>query len=287
MSIEIGLMAEGQEGVSWEDWRALAVAVERSGFDGLYTSDHYLSEVPGARRGGLDAWGAVCGLAAVTERIRLGTLVSPATFRHPSVLAKLATTADHISGGRVDVGVGIGWYGAEHRAHGFAFPPARARMDRLEEQVEILCRSWADGEFSFAGAHYEVDRLDALPKPVQRPRPRLVVGGSGGPRGLALAARWADEYNMPAATEDEIVATRAALARAFEDAERDPDMARFSIIVDLPAGATAAAPSELANRILRLAELGVDRVILEPPLPVDVELIDLIDAEVLPAVRSA
>jgi len=315
MSTEFGLMAEGQEGVRWEDWLALAAAAERGGFDGLYTSDHYLSEAPRSGRAALDAWGVVCALAAVTERIRLGTVVSPATFRHPSVLAKLAATADHVSGGRVDVALGTGWHRPEHRAYGFSFPRARTRMDVLEEQVEILCRSWADGEFSFTGIHYELERLDALPKPVQRPRPRLVVGGSGGPRGLALAGRWADEYNSPHPTDEQVVERRAALARAFEAAGRDPATARFSVMMPVLTGAdrgevdtrvdavarlraadgrgalpdtwiVGTAP-EVAERLRRLVELGVDRVILEPPLHTDIEMVDLLAAEVLPAVRSA
>ncbi len=304
-------MAEGQEGVTWPDWRALAEAAERHGFDGLYSSDHYLSESDPAGRGAFDAWGVLCALAAVTSRIRLGTVVSPATFRHPSVLAKLAVTVDHVSGGRVDVAMGTGWFEAEHRAYGFPFASPRTRMEVLEEQVEILRRSWSEGAFSFAGVHYEVTDLDALPKPLQEPHPRLVVGGGGGPRSIALAARWADEYNSPSPTDEQIAERRAALAVAFERAGRDPATARFSIMTPVVVGAdraelewrTAAAgrfrgepvdpatwligtPERINERLRELAALGVDRVLLEPALHTDLDQIDLIGREVLPAARG-
>src|SRR5215217_5106897 len=158
-------MIEGQEDVTWADWVALAEACERLGFEALFRSDHYLSLDGQDGRGSLDAWSTICGLAAGTRSVRLGTLVSPATFRHPSVLAKSAVTADHISGGRVEVGIGTGWNEAEHRAYGFRFPSMRERMDRLAEQLEIVTRSWQDGAYSFAGEHWSVEELDALPKP--------------------------------------------------------------------------------------------------------------------------
>ncbi len=188
-------MIEGQEDVTWEDWLALARACEEHGVESLFRSDHYLSAAGRGERGSLDAWATIAALAAVTSTVRLGTLVSPATFRHPSELAKVVATADHVSGGRVELGIGTGWMEAEHAAYGFSFPPLRERMAVLEEQLELIAGEWADGPFSLQGSHYAVRDLDALPKPVQRPRPNLIVGGSGGPRSLALAARLADEYN--------------------------------------------------------------------------------------------
>src|SRR4051794_41218281 len=155
-------MIEGQMGVTWPDWLALAEACERLGFETLFRSDHYGALESSAPAGSLDAWSTVCGLAAVTRTLRLGTLVSPATFRHPSVLAKSAVTADHISGGRIEVGLGTGWLEAEHRAYGFEFPSMRARMDRLAEQLEIVAGSWGPGPFSFQGEHWTVEALDAL-----------------------------------------------------------------------------------------------------------------------------
>src|ERR687893_2094606 len=133
--MRFAVMIEGQEDVTWEDWVAIAEACERLGFEALFRSDHYASVVGNGARRSLDAWGTLCGLAAVTSTLRLGTLVSPATFRHPSVLAKNAVTADHISGGRIEVGLGTGWSEVEHRAYGFPFPSMKTRMDRLPQQL--------------------------------------------------------------------------------------------------------------------------------------------------------
>src|SRR6185312_16544181 len=177
--MRVCLMIEGQEGVTWEQWQAIATTAEASGFDALFRSDHYLSIV-GQAQGSLDAWGTLAGLAAVTSRIRLGTLVSPATFRHPSVLAKSAVTVDHISGGRVEVGIGAGWNELEHRSYGFPFPEQiGTRMEVMAEQAEIVVRSLEAEQFSFAGKHYTVENLNALPKSVQRPRLPVVMGGAG------------------------------------------------------------------------------------------------------------
>ncbi len=191
-------MIEGQEGVTWEQWVALARACEQHGFEGLFRSDHYLAFARQNERGALDPWATISALAAVTDRIRLGTMVSPVTFRHPANLAKLVVTADHVSGGRVELGMGAGWFEEEHRAFGFPFPDTRERMDMLAEQVEIVHGLWGgEGDvFSFAGKHYRLDACPALPKPFQDPHPPLIMGGRAGPRSAALAARWADEYDV-------------------------------------------------------------------------------------------
>src|SRR5215218_3095808 len=141
-------MIEGQEGVEWADWIALAQACERLGFAALFRSDHYLSVDGHGERGSLDAWGTVSALAAITSTLRLGTLVSPATFRHPSMLAKAVVTADHISRGRVELGIGTGWLADEHVAYGFPFPPMARRMAILAEQLEVIRGAWADEPFS-------------------------------------------------------------------------------------------------------------------------------------------
>src|SRR4051794_1084636 len=193
-SVRVGLMIEGQEDVSWDQWVALARACEESGIETLFRSDHYLSVQGAQGSASLDAWATVNALAAITSRLRLGTLVSPATFRHPSVLAKTVVTADHVSGGRVELGMGAGWLDAEHRAYGFPFHDTRTRLDVLEEQLQIIRGQGGGGPFSFGGKDYAIEALDALPKAVQRPGPPLILGGSGGPRGLRLAARYADEY---------------------------------------------------------------------------------------------
>src|SRR4051812_31279418 len=228
--MRFAVMIEGQEDVTWEDWLALAEACERLGFDALFRSDHYLSVMGDPARGALDAWATVCGLAAVTSTVRLGTLVSPATFRHPSVLAKMVVTADHISGGRVEFGIGAGWNEREHRAFGFEFPSMRTRMDQRAEQVEIVHRSWTEERFSFQGEHWTIEDLDALPKPVQSPHPTLLMGGAAGPRAAALAARWADEYNVVMASPEEAAQSRERLRAACEQAGRDPATLRFSLM---------------------------------------------------------
>ena len=190
------LMLEGQEGVDWPDWLDAARTAERLGFEAIFTSDHYLSVMPatGRDRGSSDAWTILSALAASTQTIRLGTLVSPATFRHPSVLAKAAVTVDQVSGGRVEIGMGAGWWEREHRAHGFAFPDVRTRFDMLEEQLEVVHGLLTDDRFSFHGACYELDDVAFAPKGVQ-PLAPIVIGGKGGPRIAALASRWADEFN--------------------------------------------------------------------------------------------
>jgi alkanesulfonate monooxygenase SsuD/methylene tetrahydromethanopterin reductase-like flavin-dependent oxidoreductase (luciferase family) len=218
--MRVCLMIEGQESVSWSDWLALAKACEESAIDALFRSDHYLSVMGRPERSSLDAWTTIAALAAVTSTLRLGTLVSPATFRHPSVLAKSVVTADHISGGgRIELGMGAGWLEAEHRAYGFPFPPTGERFAMLEEQIEIVRREWDQGQFDFEGEHYRIQGLEALPKPLSPPN--LIVGGRARPRSLALAAKWADEYNLVMMTAEECRAAVPAIEEAWEKAGRE------------------------------------------------------------------
>lgn len=307
------LMIEGQEDVTWDQWRALAAACESHGIEALLRSDHYLSVEMRVERGSLDAWATLSALAAVTSRIRLGTLVSPATFRHPSVLAKLVTTVDHVSGGRAELGIGAGWHEAEHRAYGIPFPDTRTRMDVLEEQLEIVTRSWQDGAFSFSGRHYSVEGLDALPKPLQRPRPNLIVGSRGGPRSARLAARFADEFNTFHAPPAEIGERFERVAAACEDAGRDRSTMTFSAMLttlvgrdradferrlDALAERRGAASSvevgddwvagtvdEAADRLREFERAGVERVMLQHHLHDDVEMVELIGRELVPRFR--
>jgi F420-dependent oxidoreductase-like protein len=248
--MRVCLMIEGQEDVTWEQWLALAGACEEHGLEALFRSDHYGPLMGMPDRGSLDAWATLAGLAARTSRIRLGTLVSPATFRHPSVLAKMVVTADHISGGRVELGLGAGWHEGEHRAFGFEFPPTPVRMERLAEQLEIVSRTFTDDVFSFSGRPYHLQDLRALPKPVQRPRPTLLVGGAAGPRSLALAARWADEYNTTAVALEELPERRRRQQEAWREAGRDPDMARLSLMTTCVAGRDRAEVEERVGRVL-------------------------------------
>jgi alkanesulfonate monooxygenase SsuD/methylene tetrahydromethanopterin reductase-like flavin-dependent oxidoreductase (luciferase family) len=215
--MRVCLMIEGQESVSWDEWLALAKACEESPIDALFRSDHYLSVMGKADRGSLDAWATIAGLSAVTSSLRLGTLVSPATFRHPSVLAKNVVTADHISGGgRIELGMGTGWLEDEHAAYGFPFPPMGERFELLEEQIEIVRRQWDEADLEFAGEHYSLSG-NALPKPLSPPN--LIVGGRAKPRSLRLAARWADEYNLVMMTAEECAEAVPLVRRAWEEAE--------------------------------------------------------------------
>jgi F420-dependent oxidoreductase-like protein len=309
--MRFAVMIEGQEDVGWDDWVAVARACERLGFEALFRSDHYGSVEGVDARGSLDAWGTLCGLAGVTSTVRLGTLVSPATFRHPSVLAKNAVTADHISGGRIELGIGTGWHEREHRAYGFPFPSMKTRMDRLAEQLEIVRGSFADGPFSFDGEHWSVQELDALPKPVQRPLP-LLMGGAAMPRGAALAARYAAEYNVVHASPDAAAESRARLEAACRDAGRDPATLRFSLMHAVLIGADeadlreraerlaehscdpvsldelrrtwlAGTPDELVARLREYEAVGVERVMFQHLLHRDEAALELIAAEVMPA----
>jgi F420-dependent oxidoreductase-like protein len=305
-------MIEGQEDVTWDDWVALAETCERAGVEALFRSDHYLSVDGAFERGALDAWGTINALAARTSTLRLGTMVSPSSFRHPSVLAKLATTADHVSGGRIELGLGTGWSEVEHTAYGFPFRPIGERMDVLEEQLEIIHDGhWGDGPFSFEGEHYTLANLDARPKPVQRPHPPLIMGGAAGPRAARLAARFADEYNTVTATLAEIEQRRGAIVAACERAGRAP--IPFSVMTTALIGADEAeverraralseltgAPVDLASvadtwiagtveqvteRLRAYEEAGVERIFLQHLLHRDLDMVELVGRALVPAV---
>jgi F420-dependent oxidoreductase-like protein len=310
-------MVEGQESVTWDQWVGLARACEDHGLEGLFRSDHYVSVFGDPSRGSLDAWATLAGLAALTERIRLGTLVSPVTFRHPSVLAKQAVTVDHISAGRVELGLGAGWHVAEHQAYGFDYPDDSERMALLEEQLEVIHRQWHVQPLDFEGRHYRLRDLHALPKPVQSPHPPLIVGGHGGRRSAGLAARWADEYNTVFGTAEECARLRAIVAEAWEREGRDPGAIRFSVMTGCVVGTdrqevrvraqavmdtaretgdpeaflrersdewVAGTVSEAVDRLRELSDAGVDRVMLQHLAPQDLEMVELLGREVAPAV---
>jgi F420-dependent oxidoreductase-like protein len=317
--MRVALMVEGQEGVSWDDWLRLARACEQHGVEALFRSDHYGSILTNPWQAAHDAWATISALGALTERLRLGTLVSPATFRHPSVLARLAVTADHVSQGRVEVGMGAGWYEREHEAHGFPFDDDRTRFERFAEQVEIVVRSWTEDGFDFEGTHYRLVDARAEPKPAQKPHPPLILGGSARPRSATLAARFADEYNSPFASIEQCRARRKALDDACRAADRDPETLPYSLMTLTTVGAGRA---ELRDRVRRVLELrgddrdpdavlaeehdawllgtveqvaerleayraaGVSRVMLQHLDHEDLDMIELIGRRLAPAVRQ-
>jgi F420-dependent oxidoreductase-like protein len=255
--MRVALMIEGQEGVAWDEWLRLARLAEDTGFEGLFRSDHYTAIIrPDADA--LDAWATLAGLAAVTSRIRLGTMVSPATFRHPSVLARMAVTVDHISGGRVEVGMGSGWYEREHLAHGFPFLNGKQRFELFAEQVEVVVRSWSGKRFDHEGPAYTLRDQLALPKPVQQPHPPLVLGGTVKRRFAALAARYATEVNTLGAPDGELRARKDALDRACAEAGRDPATLGYSVMTACFLGETDADVEARVGRFLTVRGDGGD-----------------------------
>jgi F420-dependent oxidoreductase-like protein len=313
--MRVALMIEGQEGVSWEQWLALARACEEHGIEALFRSDHYLSQSFPHERAAHDAWTTLAGLAAHTSKLRLGSLVSPVTFRHPSVLANAVATVDHISGGRVELGMGAGWMELEHTAFGFPFPPLSERLERLAEEVEIVHRLWTEEHVTFSGRHYRLEDCPALPKPVQRPRPPILIGGRAKPGSVRPAVRFADEYNLIGSSLDEYAAARKSLDEACERAGRDPSTLRLSVMTGFLLGAdrgglleharltmerwgaelapeealarfeargTAGTPEQLLEGFSRLEEAGVERIMLQHIRHDDLETLALLGREVVP-----
>src|SRR5919202_1681607 len=258
-------MIEGQEDVTWEQWLALADACEEYGIDTLFRSDHYLGIVSGERTGSLDAWTLLSALAARTTTLRLGTMVSPVTFRHPSLLARAVVTVDHVSNGRVEIGMGAGWMQREHEAFGFPFPERRVRLELLAEQVEIVHRQLTEERFDFEGRHYVLRGCTALPKPVQQPRrPPLILGGAAKGGTTRVAARFADEYNTTFAGPEEFAQRARRVREACEREGRDPGTMRLSLMTG--------------------CVVGRERVMLQHLLHDDVEMVALIGSELAPLV---
>jgi F420-dependent oxidoreductase-like protein len=248
--VRVNLMIEGQESVTWPQWLALATAAEAAGLEGLFRSDHYQSVQGRTERSSLDAWTTIAALAQATATIRLGTMVSPTSFRHPSVLAKDVVTADHVSGGRVELGMGAGWHELEHTTYGFPFHDLGTRYDVFEEQVEIVVRQMTEARFDFRGEHYTLDGCEARPKPVQTPKVPVIIGGTAKPRSARIAARWAEEYNTVFPSPDAVRGRKAAVDRACVEVGRDPLV--FSMMTGCLLGADDA---EVRDRARRLREL--------------------------------
>jgi F420-dependent oxidoreductase-like protein len=315
--MRFAIMLEPQQGITYAEQLAVAQRAEAAGFEAFFRSDHYDS-FPGPNNlPTTDAWTVLAGIARETSTIRLGTLVSPVTYRLPGPFAKIVTTVDEMSGGRVDVALGTGWHEVEHARLGIPFPPVAERAEMLEESLAILHGLWEEPDgWSWDGPRWPI--VDALfrPKPVQRPHPPIIVGGGGTPRGLRIAARYADEFNMTDNNRTAIVERYAALDAACRAIGRDPASIRRSAMIGVLVGHDAAevarrrtallagfgtpeqgepwlerhlpswitcTPDHFRAQVAELAELGVERVMLQDFLPRDLAMIDLLGSELIRA----
>jgi F420-dependent oxidoreductase-like protein len=248
--MRLRVFTEPQQGFTYDQQLAIARTAEEVGFDAFFRSDHFLAfDTDDGRPGPTDAFITLAGLARETTRIQLGTLVASATFRLPGPLAIAVAQIDAMSGGRVELGLGAGWFEEEHRAYGIPFPPTKERFDRLEEQLELIRGLWTtpEGErYSYEGRYYALINSPALPKPVQRPHPPIIVGGLGPRRSPDLAARYADEFNTPFARPELATELFAAVQVACERIDRDPASMRLSSAVTTtrsPGGRRPSAPT--------------------------------------------
>ena len=298
--MDLRTFTEPQQGASYDDLLAVAKRTEECGFDGFFRSDHFLTMNDGdGLPGPTDSWVTLGALARETSRIRLGTLVTSATFQLPGPLAIAVAQVDQMSGGRVDFGIGSGWFEAEHTAYGIPFPSLRERFDRLEEQLEIITGLWASEKpYSFAGRHYTVVDSPGLPKPAQRPGPPVIVGGKGPKRTPALAARFAAEFNVPFSSLEETaagfdtvrsvadrplvlsMAQTVACGRTAAELRR-----RMDAIGPAAARAITGTPDALVEKLGRFGEAGATRAFLQILDIHDLDHVDVIASEVAPQLR--
>jgi alkanesulfonate monooxygenase len=306
---DLRIFIEPQQGASYDDILGVAATAERLGFGAFFRSDHYLKmgNVTGLP-GPSDAWTTLAGLARDTTSIRLGTLVTSATFRLPGPLAITVAGVDQMSGGRVELGLGAGWYEAEHTAYGISFPDVGTRFDRLEEQLAIITGLWrtSEGEtYSFDGDQYVVRDSPALPKPVQAGGPPIIVGGKGPHRTPALAAQYASEFNFAFAPVEAFTEQRDRVIAACEKVDRDPATMLWSTAVvvcaavdeagvvrraaaigrdpdELRRNGAAGTIDETAATLRRWIDAGVDRIYLQILDLADLEHLDVLASEVAP-----
>jgi F420-dependent oxidoreductase-like protein len=309
--MKLRIFTEPQQGADYQTLRTVALAAEELAFDAFFRSDHYLKmgEVSGLP-GPTDTWITLAGLALETSRIRLGTLVTAATFRLPGPLAVAVAQVDQMSGGRVEFGLGTGWFEAEHTAYGIPFPPLGERFARLEEQLAVITGLWATDEgqrFSYDGTYYQLTDSPGLPKPAQRPRPPVLLGGAGQRRTPRLAARFADEFNVPFHSLNDSAAAFARVREACEAAGRYPASMTYSVAQRVCCGKDEAefrrraeaigvkpeemreaglggTPGEVAAKIAEFAEIGADRVYLQVLDLSDLDHLELIASDVMPQV---
>jgi F420-dependent oxidoreductase-like protein len=306
--VELRIFTEPQMGATYDDLLAVARRTEETGFDAFFRSDHYLAMGGDGLPGPTDAWVSLAGLARETSRIRLGTLMTAGTFRLPGPLAISVAQVDQMSGGRVELGIGAGWFEAEHTAYGIPFPSLGERFDRYEEQLAIISGLWntpAGETFDFEGTYYGLVDSPALPKPVQDGGIPVIVGGSGKKRTPRLAARYAAEFNVPFASADDNARLFAGVRTACDEAGRDPsslvyssalvlcvgrdeaEIARRAAAIgrevgELRAHGVAGTPSEAVDILGRYAEVGMQRCYLQVLDLSDLDHLDLVAAEVAP-----
>jgi F420-dependent oxidoreductase-like protein len=306
--VQLRIMTEPQLGATYDDLLAVARRTEETGFDAFFRSDHYLTMGGDGLPGPTDAWITLAGLARETSRIRLGTLMTAATFRLPGPLAISVAGVDQMSGGRIELGIGAGWFEAEHTAYGIPFPPVRERFDRFEEQLAIisgLLAAPAGKTFDFEGEHYRLAGSPALPKPVQDGGVPIIVGGKGRTRTPRLAARHAAEFNVPFETVAENARLFAGVRAACEEAGRDPSSMVYSSalvlcvgkdeaelarraaaigrdVAELRENGVAGTPAEAVDILGRYAEAGAQRVYLQVLDLADLDHLDLVANEVAP-----
>jgi F420-dependent oxidoreductase-like protein len=288
--VDFRVFLEPQQGSTYEQQLAVAQAAESLYFSGFFRSDHYLAMSGAGLPGPTDSWITLAGIARETSSIRLGTLVTSATFRHPGPLAISVAQVDAMSGGRVEFGIGAGWFEAEHQAYAIPFPGLGERFDRLEQQLDIITGMWATpvGEaFDYVGTHYTVADSPALPKPVQQPHPPIIIGGGGAKRTPALAARFADEFNLAFPALEFVPIQFGRVRSALETAGRgtadmvfsaafavcagrdDAQVARRAQAIGRDVGELrantplAGTPDEIVDRLGKFAEAGVQRVYLQ------------------------
>jgi F420-dependent oxidoreductase-like protein len=310
LPLTLRIFTEPQQGASYDDLLTVAREAERLGFDAFFRSDHFLTMGGSGEPGPTDAWVTLAGLARETERIRLGTLLTSATFRLPGPLAVAVAQVDAMSGGRVELGLGAGWFEEEHTAYGIPFPDVGERFDRLEEQLAIVTGLWTTpgGErFAFDGRHYGLADSPALPKPVQRPRPPVIVGGLGKRRTAALAARYADEFNVPFAPLGDFGPLKDAVTAACEGVGRDPATMTWSTAQvvccgedeatfrrraaaigrqpdELRANGLAGTVAEVTDKLGTFAEAGAQRIYLQVLDLADLDHLRLLAEQLAPAV---
>jgi F420-dependent oxidoreductase-like protein len=308
--MKLRIFVEPQQGATYEQQLTMARAAESGGFDAFFRSDHFLTMGGDGLPGPTDSWVTLGALARETERIRLGTLVTSATFRLPGLLALQVAEVDAMSGGRVELGLGAGWYDAEHAAYGVPFPPTGERFERLEEQFAIVRGLWttpAGETFDFDGRHYQLKDSPALPKPVQRPHPPLIVGGHGAKRTPRLAATYGDEFNLAFSSVADTESQFARVRAACEASGRDPASLRLSAAQvvccgrdeaevhrraanigrqpdELRAHGAAGTPDEVVARLRQFAAIGAETVYLQVLDLDDLDHVSLLSEVVLPQV---